>query len=429
MRRVRIQNPLLDRTYRTFLDADYSSGTSLTVASNVSFAANDFLVCGEPREERTELRQIASLTGNTTVGINSAFRFSHSKGSPLYKSYWDFVSIERRTSSAGSFAEISQSAIQWDNKLNETVYYDQNATSAYEYRFRFYNSSTAEYSEYSDTISGAAPARNTVRAMVQEVRLNTGDIDRKIVSDDEIIESFNTAQDIIYTHNPKYWFLYVDTYELGSGSIAATTNEDVYTLNNLTRFGHLSGLKYRFNSGGDDIIYQMRRESEVEFDRLDSDQNITDDNWPTIYKLIPADASSDNGYFKVTPDIKDSNVGTFYPLYYEKMANLDSPADVTQVPLPRLLIDYAIAFVERIKGNETKAKIYEASLVNITRENLTRTPPGLLMLDKMDASQRKAVGQPQSLVVFKGQKAIRRYFGNKYPGVSLDFIRENYWLR
>src|SRR3990167_8781419 len=217
MRRVRINNPLLDKSYRTFLDSDYSSGTTLTVVNNISF--------------------------------------------------------ERRTSSAGTFAEITETAIQWDNKDNETVYYDQNATDNYEYRFRFRNTSTLEYSEYSPTITGAAPERNTVRYMLRQVRLLTGDTERKLAEDEEIIRAFNIAQDIIYTHNPKYWFLYADTFEAGSGSIAATAGEDVYTLNNLTRYGHLAGIKYRYNSSPTDNIYRLKKITEVEFDRLDSDQN------------------------------------------------------------------------------------------------------------------------------------------------------------
>lgn len=426
MRRIRIPNPLLDKNYRTYLDADYSSGTALTVSNNASFAANDFLVAGEPREEEAELRQISTVSGNTTININSAFRFSHNKATSLYKSLWDFVSLERRTSSAGAWAEITQSAIQWDNKLNETVYFDSAATSAYEYRFRYYNSSSATYSEYSDTQSGAAAGRTTVRYMVDEVRRLTNDIERKIIeSDDEIIRAFNRAQDIIYTHNAKYWFLYVDTHKLGSLSIAATAGNDEYTLANLTNYGHLAGIAYEYNSGGTHEIYRLRKISDAEFDREDSDQNATDDDWPTVFKLLPADSSSANGYFKITPDILTSSIGTFWPLYYEKMANLDSPADTTQVPLPDLLIDYGIAYVERIKGNETKAKMYEASLVSDS-ENIT--PKGLIMLDKLDNAQKDTVGQPRQVWRFRGQKAISRLYGTKtISSRQRDQILENYF--
>lgn len=429
MRRVSIENPSVDRTYKTYVDSDYSSGTVLTVKANTSFAANDLIIIGEPQEELTELKQVSSVSGGATINLSSALTYSHPKGSPVYRVLWNFVSIERKTSSAGTFSEITQSGIQWDSKTNETIYFDRDATNAYQYRFRFYNSVTATYSEYSATVTGAIPSRKSVQAMIDYVRKIAGDLERKVASDDEIIRIFNQGQDIIYAHNPKYFFLYVDTFERGSGSIAATTNEDVYTLGNLTNYGHLSGLKYRYISGADNVIYQLKRESEVEFDRIDSDQNTTDDNWPTTYKLLPADSSSDNGYFKVTPDIKDSNIGTFYPLYYEKMADLTTVADTTQIPLPMLLENLAIGYIFRIKGNEGKARIYESYLIpdRDDRNRIDIVPRGLLMLDKLDAVQRKAVGQPQNLVVFKGQRAIKRLFGNKYPGVSLDYIRENYF--
>lgn len=423
MRRTIIQNPSVDRTYKTYVDSDYSSGTALTVKNNASFAADDLIVVGEPTEELTELKQVSTVSGTTTINLASALNFSHNKGSSVYKVAWNFISIERKTSASGTFAEISQSGIQWDSKTNETIYYDRDATSAYQYRFRFYNSVTATYSEYSGTVTGAIPTRNSVQYMLDMARKIAGDPERKIVSDDELIRVFNRGQDIIYTHNSKYWFLYVDTFELGSGSIAATTGEDKYSLGGLSPFGHLAGLKYRYTSGSEDVLYQLRRISEAEFDRLDSDQNITNDNHPSLYKLLPADSSSANGYIKVTPDIKDSSVGTFYPLYYEKMSDLDTVDDTTQVPLPDLLIDYGISFIYRVKGNESKADLYEKHLVS---DNPRLIPSGLLMLDKLDAQQKTAVGQPMSLSRFRGQKAITRLYGNRYPR-SPDYYRENYF--
>lgn len=431
MRRIRIQNPVLSKAFRTYVAADYASGLTLTVASTTSFLADDILVIGEPREELTEAEILNGPVSATSFSLATALSFAHAKSTPVYKTPWDQISIERRTSASGAFSVISTTPIQWDNKNNETVYYDSAATSAYGYRFRFSNSVSGTFSEYSPTIDGAAPARDTVRYMVSRVRKIVGDEERKIVSDDEIIRAFNIAQDIIYAHNPKYWFLYVDTFELGSGSIAATTNEDVYSLGNLTNYGHLDTLRYKYTSGSINNLYQLKQISAVEFDRLDADQNTTDDNFPSVYKRVPADANSTNGYFKVTPDIKDSSVGTFYPNYYEKMADLDSVDDETQVPLPYLLEDYAIGWVERIKGNETKANQYLSVLEVVGTEDNPRitprgSPRGLLVLDAMDAAQRTATGQPQYLSRFRGQKAQSRLYGNKTLQ-SPDYIRENYF--
>ena len=425
MRRIAIENPSIEKTYKTYVDSDYSSGTTLTVKSNTSYATDNLIIVGEPTEEFTEEKKIQTISGTTTLNLASGLNFSHPKGTPVYRVVWDFISIERRTSSAGTFAEITQSGIQWDSKTNETIYYDSEATNTYQFRFRFYNSVTGVFSEYSPTITGAILGRTTVQFMLDEVRKVAGDQDRKIVSDDEIIRFFNEAQDIIYAHNPKYFFLYVDTFESGSGSIAATADNRVYTLANLSNFGELGGIKYRYISGATDNIYHLTQLAEAEFDYKDGNLNATQDNWPQIYKILPADASSVNGYFRITPRIKDSNIGTFYPLYYEKMADLATVADTTQVPLPYLIESLAIADIFRIKGNDTKAKMYEAYLLS---DNPDKTPQGLILLDKMDRAKRIAQNQPRYVSRFRGQKAVSRLYGNKYPsGVNMDYIRENYF--
>lgn len=432
MRRIRIQNPLLDKNYRTYINADYSATTTMTVANNVSFQANDILVVGEPREELTESKKINNVSGNTTFNLPSVLNFDHPKGTPIYRTLWDFVSIERATSSGGVFAEITQSSIQWDNKLNETVYIDSAATSSYQYRFRFYNSSTSTYSEYSDTQTGAALDRQSVAYMIDEVRTLTGDIERKIVTDEEIIRSFNRGQDLIYIHNPKYWFLFVDIQQIGSGSIPATASSNVYSLANLTNFGHLASIKYRYNSGGTDITYHLTKKAPIEFDRQDSNANITAQDWTEIYKLLPPDPSSANGYFKIVPKTLNTGIGTFYPNYYKKMPNLDSPADVTLVPLPDILIDYAVGYVERIKGNESKAQTYEQSLeehtISLRGRAVTIEAKGLKMLDTLNSAQKEAIDQPRSLIRFMGQKGFSRLFGNRTaPLQSPDYYKENYF--
>lgn len=420
MRKLEINNPRLDTTYRTRLTVDYSSGATLTGENTASYSSNDILVVGEPREELTESKKLNSTTGATTFNLASALNFSHAKGTYLYKTPWDNIFIERRTSSAGVFAEISQSPIQWDNPLGVTVYYDQNATDNYQYRFRFYNSVLAEYSEYSPTLTGAGFSRKQAGYMIRQARIVADDTERKIVTDDELFRILNRGQDIIYTHNPKYWFLLVDTYKQQTG-IPAIASTNVYSLSSYSTFGHLESLRYSYTNGGSTDLYHLLKKSAVEFDAVV--QNIgqpTDDN-AQCYKLLPADADSDNGYFQVYPETKTTGVATFYPNYYEKMADVNSVDDETQVPLPQLLEDFLIGYIHRVRGNEAKARFYEGSLVS---DNEKVVPWGLAMLDKMDGAQKQVVGQPRSLWNFRGQRAVTRLFGSVYR--NRDYYRENY---
>lgn len=433
MRRISIENPAVDRTYKTYIDSDYSSGVSLTVKSNTSFSANDLIITGEPTEELTELKKVNGLSGSTILTLASGLTFAHSKGNPVYKVVWDYVSIESKSSSAGNFALLSLSPIQWDSKTNETIYFDSNGTNSYHYRFRFYNSVTGLYSEYSGTVTGTPPTRDVVQYMIDNVRKIAGDMERKIASDDEIIRIFNQAQDIIYAHNPKYFFLKVDTFETGSGSIPATTSSKVYSLADLTNYGELAMIKYNYVSGATNNIYPLRQLDEVEFDRQDMDQNISARDWPEVFKLLPADDDSDNGYFKITPTILTTGVGTFYPVYYQKMADLTTVTDSTLVPLPFLLENLAIGYIFRIKGNEAKAQIYEAYIietaVTIRGRTIITQPKGLEMLDKMDTARKHAVGQPRQVWNFRGQKAINRLYGNRrgLDVSSWDRLKEDYF--
>ena len=424
MRRIRIENPQVERTYKTLISSDYSSGVTLTVLNNSSFAADTLIIVGEPTEELTEGKKVNSISGSTTLNLASTLNFAHPKGTSVYRVLWDFVSIERRASSTDVWAEITQSGIQWDNKLGETIYYDSAGIQSHQYRFRFYNSVSATYSEYSPTITGAGFGRQQVGYMIVQVRLTAQDIERKIVTDDEIIRFFNRAQDIIYGNNPRYRFLLVDTYK-GSNGIAATANTSVYSLASYTTYGNLHSVRYRYTSGGTDNIYHLQMLPHYEFDALVSNLNQTKDDTATSYKLLPADSSSTNGYIQIYPTTKTTGVGTLFPNYYEKMANLDTVEDETQVPLPEMLEDFAIAQIEKVRGNETKAEMYEKfffgpSGVQEKFQQLT----GIALLDKLDLAQQQIQGQPRQLWRWRGRNAYTRYFSNR--GLNRDYIKENY---
>lgn len=400
----------------------------MTVKSTVSFAANDLIIVGEPMGEFTEEKKLDSVTAPSTFAIPTALNFSHNKEAPVYKVIWDYVSLEGRSSSAGVFAELTESPIQWDSKTGETIYYHSSGSDNWEYRFRFHNSITDTYSEYSPTLTGAAPDRKSAGYMIDNIRKGAGDTLKKIVTDDEIFRFLNRAQDIVYAHNPKYWFLLVDTYKAGTG-ISAIADTNVYSFATYTTFGHLESIRFKYVKGtSDNRLYHLKGKGNIEFDARVQDLNKDNDDEIKFYKLLPADSSSDQGYFQTDPTFKGDGTGTFYPNYYEKMADLDTVDDETQIPMPAILEDYAIAQIWKIKGNEPKADFYEAQFfgppdVAKDRSKLT----GIPLLDQIDQYQ-KSVGQsqPKSLVRFRGQKYETQFFGNSV-GDSSDDRKEKYF--
>lgn len=421
MRKLSINNPSFNETLKTYVSTDYASGTALEAVNTVSFAADDILVVGEPTEEKTEQKDITAVADKDTFTLSSGLNFAHAKGTPIYKTPWDQISIEGRSSSAGVFAQLVLTDIQWDSKTNKTIYFHSAGTDTWEYRFRFYNTQTTTYSEYSPTLTGLGFGRKMVGYMIRNVRKITNVYDQEVVSDDEIIRAFNRAQDIIYAHNPKYWFLLIDSYKAGSG-IPAVASTNVYSLASYTSYGHLESVRYRYNNGSTDKLYHLTKKNSVEFDAFAEDLNQSKDDWAELYKLLPADSDSDNGYLQIHPKTANSSIGTIYPNYYEKMADLSAVADKTQVPLPEILEDFGISYVYKVKGDEVKAAVYEGGLVS---ENENKIPKHLLLLDKMDRAQKSAQGQPRSLSNFRGQHAMRRF----YRGGQMEdrnWVAENY---
>ena len=114
MRRLRIPNVNLRLEEKTYLDADYSSGTALTVINAIGFAGGEltfFTVVGEVGEDKTESQIVSSLTGSTVINIASALRFAHNKAVPVYRSPWNQVEISKMPS-GGGWSIISNSNIQ-----------------------------------------------------------------------------------------------------------------------------------------------------------------------------------------------------------------------------------------------------------------------------------------------------------------------------
>ena len=183
-RRLNIPNPRLSDGEVTYLNADYTSGVSLTVQRADIFQNDDIAVVGRVGEEQTESESVLSTTGNVTITLDAALTFDHNKGIAVYLSRWDQVSIERQITSVGTWSVLILTNIQWD-KL-ETLYDDTNGTDLHSYRFRFYNSAGAYYSEYSPTIGGGGFSRSQVGAMVLNVRRNLRDPNRERVKDSKI---------------------------------------------------------------------------------------------------------------------------------------------------------------------------------------------------------------------------------------------------
>lgn len=420
-RRLRIPHPDLSLSQKTYLDGDYSSGTTITVASNAGFEAQNIAVIGEPSTEKCESKAISSLVAQTSLIIPTALKYTHQKGEILYRSEYDAIEISYLV--AGIWT-VLQSAlpIQWDQP--DTIYVHQGGTDSTSYRFRFYNQTSANYSEYSGTLTGAGHGRTTIGFLLGKVREKINDPEKKQVSDQQIISFFCDAKDIIRGVRNDWWFW----KRISEGDITTTADVFKYSLDTIsTRLDYIGDVRYRYDDGNIVEIYPIDFRTDNEFDQLVRDENRTNDDWVSNYNIMPGDTSSVSGYIQVDPRPKTTSYGSFYIRWYENEASYTSVTDTTDIPLPNLLINFAIAQCERIKGNETKAKIYEDLFYGPSEEDRNnRAITGIALLESLQKGKGRAIKQARALKSYMGRNYRQRNYRNP-SGISNDARRENYF--
>lgn len=420
MRSIRIPNPRLSNNEKTFLDADYSTGTALTVISSAFFAANNYAVIGEVGEEKTEQSKVSAIPSSTGLTIGTAYNLTHNKTTPVYQSVWNQIILEYNDNAGSGWVAITAFDIQWD-KL-ETLYLHSAGGDAYSYRFRFYNSANVVYSEYSPTVSGAGFGPLQVGAMVISVRKKIRDVNRQRYTDTDIIDLLQAGQDQVQIEIPKLWCAKTDTFETGTG-IAGTASEDTYSLATYTDLLYLSKIRYKYVSGSTTQLWDLKGKSEDEFDVYQVQQNVRLDDNVRYVKLLPPTASNTKGSFKVFPIQKTSSVGTYYPVYYRKLTTLNTIDDTTELPFPQVLEDYAAWRLHQLMGNKAQAEIFKNLYSGPDNSDRGREPlTGIALLKMHNANAEKiSSGQPKSLWNFRG-----RTKGALYNGMNHDYIKENY---
>lgn len=419
MRRLRLPNPDLSKSEKTYLDADYSSGTTLTVVNNYGFANDNIVIVGEVGEEKSECKDVTGQTGNTVIDIAGALKFSHNKGQVVYRYEYDQVEIYRYRTSAWSL--ISTSNLQWDKR--ETIYVDDNGLATDSYRYRFVNSASAATSDYSPTVAATGFTNDQVGYMIREIRRILGDDERRFVSDDEIIRQFNRAQNIIQSIREDWWFL-----RTTSSSITTVANTSKYGLNTYcSDLNFVDTVRYRFNDSTTDVTYNLNKVTNIEMDYEVRDNDATADDYPEEYNIEPPDSTDATGYITIDKKSKTTGYGTFYIRYFKKMTDLDDVSDATLVPMPSILEDFALAYGFRVKGDEQRAKIYEERFWGPQpgREEKYREQTGIRLLQLMQSGKGRAIGQPRSFKKWRGRQPMGKFFQSHE--VNTDDLRERYY--
>lgn len=232
---------LVDDREKTFLTAAVAAaGVTLTVqavnadvGSNSTWADNVYLILGEIGSPTAEILQMnGAATDGTSLTIDQSgaggCRFAHSIGEPVYRLDYNQVEFSRSATNTTSGASVLVTQlIQPDDEY--TRYEDTGSSTGYGF-VRFYNSTTALFSSYSDGVNYEASGdgssydprtlwriRKRVRVLLDEDRPNSK------LTDDMIRDSTNDKQrDIAHQ---RLWSFYE-----GERSFSTVANQFSYDL-------------------------------------------------------------------------------------------------------------------------------------------------------------------------------------------------------
>ena len=405
MIKLKISNPNLSGEEKTFLTSDYSSGTSLSVRNSDSFTVNWFVVVGEPGQERTELKRTTALPTATSITILSALSFSHPKSTPVYRSHYDQVSLERKPS-AGSYAEVSGSPfnIGWDNDDNKTFIAVSAGESTDTYRWRFKNSVSAEYTAYSDELAGTGVARTQVGHVINLVRKNPI---TKNVDDETLLTYASDFQELVYDEVPKAWWF----QKKGTAVSTAASDYDYPITSNWSDFLSMKFVLYRYISGDIDETYPLTYSPLNEFYNYKADANQSTDDVAHWWTILPPDSNSADGYIGLHPTPKTDDC-YIIPVYQYEISALDSFGDTLVIPYQKGYVDYILYRIfDDIKNDPDKANIYN-----------TRVARDINALKKR---ARRQLGQPE-LFRWRGQRGWSKMYGDNAKA-DWQLSKENYF--
>jgi len=399
---ISIKNPNISDNIQTSLSQDYTSGTTLNVDSSTSFVNKNYVLVGEPGLEKSEITYLTASPGTATTLTVSALSYSHAKGTPITFLRWDKYELSYATSSTGAWTVYGSTTYNLRYDAISTEYRDTAATSTYQWKYRYYSTENSAYSDYSDTILASGWADNSVGYMVRQVRKTVNDPDSKTISDTEIIRYFNEAQGKVYTLYDRWWFL----LKVGS-NIDTVASQMTYGLP--SDFGRMDKVKYRYISGSTDTNYNLKYLPDTEFDYESRDNNADNSDNIKNYTIQPGDSTNTAGYLEVWPRPETTGLH-LTPRYYATMTKLDSYGDLTQVPIPSMLEDYALAQIFQIRKEERNADRYD----RIFREQI----------ELLKLMQKKQVGSLRTLWRYQGPNADDRLYGG--DNIS-DDDREANW--
>lgn len=178
MPQIRVSNDVLDLTNNeiTYFDADEASGQTTLSASGTNFSTDQYVVLGQPWQEKSEIVKLHASTSptSTVITTSAATVFAHLRGETITYTPYNQIVVERSEDAGVTWTALDAVNIKPD--ASDTIILRPNDASTDVYRCRFYNSTSLVYSDYSDEVTASGYADNTVWAIKNRALQELGEV-------------------------------------------------------------------------------------------------------------------------------------------------------------------------------------------------------------------------------------------------------------
>jgi hypothetical protein len=326
----------------THLSDAYTTGTTLNVRDSSTLAADDYILLGNLSDEKTEIVKITSITSATAIVVGTPAN-THPVDTEIRVIDWNKVEFSYSTDNL-AWSVLSTVAIDADE--NATVYNHAAGTSAYYYRYRYYDEVSAAYSGYSDTVTGGGYASNSLHEMRQMVRDMTNEPNDQFISDAYIDRLLNAAQDEVKNYYKKWRFI-----EARDTTVQSTVGQDWISLP--LDFDHSMYILYNYVDTASDIKYPLMEITWLEMMAKKQETNIEENDNIHFFAIDPITGRI---YF----EYNGATTWCYFELmYYKKMPTLTDENDTTLVPTPMVLVDYAASYVRATRNPANPVSLSE----------------------------------------------------------------------
>jgi phage gp36-like protein len=191
MNRISITNPSLRKYESSELTSDASAGSdvSLSVKNNQGFSVDDLILGSKKGYEKSEVCQIKTITGNTTIVVHT-LKLGHTEGTEIRMVPYDKVKLYSSSTETGTYTAVGDWVdIDYDNMM--TYIDDSSGDDDTWYKAKFRHSISAVESTLSDAFQVTDAG---YYCTISEVLDEAGMIDNRYVDNEFVNRCRRRAQ-------------------------------------------------------------------------------------------------------------------------------------------------------------------------------------------------------------------------------------------